>query len=160
MKGGLHKSEGIHTRRTLFAGIVFALLLSACAGKDDIAPADVEKQAFEDLRAAIRDAVVDAEREAEAVRLVDQLERDLADLRTRISERRKTVNALNADYDTPREDFEKYLVDVAKQIRLNCQVVSETQKALGKAITDEEGAAIARAHTNAMQAAVAAIQSI
>ena len=150
----------IRTRRTLFASILFALLLSACAGKDDIEPADVEKQAFEDLRTAVRDAVDDPEREAEAVRLVDQLERDLADLRTRISDRRKTVNALNADYDTPREDFEKYLAGVARQIRENRQVVSETQQALGRAITDEEGAAIAKSHTRAMQAAVAAIQAI
>ena len=51
-------------------------------------------------------------------------------------------------------------MDVARQIRENRQAVSETQKALGKAITDEEGAAIAKAHTNAMQAAVAAIQAI
>jgi TolA-binding protein len=152
--------ERICNRQTLFAGIFFVLLLSACAGKDETVPADVEKQAFDDLRTAVRDAVDDPQREAEAVRLVDQLERDLADLRRRISERRKTINALNADYDTPREDFEKYLVDVAKQIRLNRQVVSETQKALGKAITDEEGATIAKAHTRAMQAAVAAIQAI
>ena len=144
--------ERIDRRQAMLAGIFFALLLSACAGKDDVAPADVEKQAFADLRSAVRDAVVDPEREAEAVKLVEQLERHLADLRTRISERRKTV--------TPREDFEKYLVDVARQIRENRQAVSETQKALGKAITDEEGAAIAKAHTNAMQAAVAAIQAI
>ena len=152
--------EHIQNRQALTAVIIFAFLLSACAGKDDVAPADVEKQAFEDLRAAVRDAVDDPEREAEAVRLVDQLERDLADLRTRISDRRKTVNALNADYDTPREDFEKYLADVAKQIRENRQVVSRTQQALEKAITDDESAAIAGAHTDAMQAAVAAIQAI
>ena len=152
--------ERICARRILFVGIVFALILSACAGKDEIAPADVEKQAFEDLRTAVRDAVDDPGREAEAVRLVEHLERDLAKLRKRISDRRKTVNALNADYDTPREDFEKYLADVARQIRENRQVVTETQLALGRAITDEEGAAIAKAHTRAMQAAVAAIQAI
>ena len=61
----------------LFFGIICALLLAACAGKDEIAPADVEKQAFEDLRTAVRDAVDDPDREAEAVRLVNQLERDL-----------------------------------------------------------------------------------
>ena len=77
-----------------------------------------------------------------------------------IADRRKTVNALNADYDTPREDFEKYLADVARQIRENRQVVSRTQQALERAITDDEAAAIARAHTKAMQAAVAAIQAI
>ena len=152
--------EHIQNRQALTAVIIFAFLLSACAGKDDVAPADVEKQAFEDLRTAVRDAVDDSERETEAVMLVDQLERDLAELRARISDRRKTVNALNADYDTPREDFEKYLADVARQIRENRQVVTETQRALGRAITDEEGAAIAKAHTRAMQAAVAAIQAI
>jgi hypothetical protein len=150
----------ICNRQTLFAGIFCALLLSACAGKDDVAPADIEKQAFEDLRTAVRDAVDDPEREAEVVGLVDQLERDLAALRGRIADRRRTVSALNANYDTSREDFEKYLAGVAKQIRENRQVVSVTQQALGRAITDEEGAAIAKAHTNAMQAAVAAIQAI
>jgi hypothetical protein len=152
--------ERIRTRSTLFASILFALLLSACAGGDDVAPADVKKQAFEDLRTAVRDAVEDPEREGEAVSLVNQLERDLEALHVRIADRRSTVRALNADYDTPREDFEAYLVRVAKEIRENRQVVSESQQALVNTITADEGDAIARAHTRAMQAAVTALQAI
>ena len=152
--------ERFRAGQALLAGVCIAMFLSACAGKDDVAPADVEKQAFEDLRTAVRAAVDDPAREAEAVRLVNQLERDLEALRARIADRRSYVRALNADYETPREDFEAYLARVAKEIRENRQIVSETQQALSKAITREEGDAIAKAHTRAMQAAVVAIQAI
>jgi hypothetical protein len=152
--------ERFRAGQALLAGVCIAMFLSACAGKDDVAPADVEKQAFEDLRTAVRAAVDDPAREAEAVRLVNQLERDLEALRARIADRRSYVRALNADYETPREDFEAYLARVAKEIRENRQIVSETQQALSKAITREEGDAIAKSHTRAMNAAIASIQAI
>ena len=150
----------IRSRMAALALFSVVLLASGCAGKDEPAPVDVEKQAFEDLRAAVRDAVYDAAREAEAVRLVDQLERDLEALRGRIADRRATVRALNANYDTPREDFEAYLARVSKEIRENRKIVTKTQQALGRTMNADEYAAIGKAHTKAMQAAVASIQSI
>ena len=62
----------------------FFLLLAGCASKDDVAPIDVEKQAFEDLRDDIRNAITDPAREAEVIRLVGVLEQDLAILRSSV----------------------------------------------------------------------------
>jgi len=84
---------------------VIAALVVACA-KDDVAPVDLEKQAFEDLRDDIREAIDDPAREAETIRLVVVLEEDLADLRASISARKARANKLNANYDTPRAEFE------------------------------------------------------
>lgn len=65
------------------------LLMVGCAGKDDVAPVDVEKQAFDDLRDQIREVVESPEREAEAIRLVNKLEEDLAALRVSVAKRNK-----------------------------------------------------------------------
>ena len=61
------------------------LFIAGCASNDDGAPVDVEKQAVEDLRDDIRNAVTDPAREAEAIRLVGVLEQDLADLRASVT---------------------------------------------------------------------------
>ena len=87
----------------------FFLSLAGCAGKDDVAPVEVEKQAFEDLRDDIRNAVTDPARWAEAIRLVGVLEQDLADLRASVTASKKRANEPNADYDTPRADFAAFL---------------------------------------------------
>jgi Mg2+ and Co2+ transporter CorA len=120
---------------------------------------DVEQQAFEDLREAVRDAVEDETREAEAIRLVGQLEDDLAALRVQIADRKNTIRKLNADYDTPRSDFEAHLERVGTEVRENRQRVSSTQAALKGVITAEENEAISKAHTKAMQAAIVSIQT-
>ncbi len=64
--------------------LLFAVIVSTiagCAGKDDVLPVDVEKQAFEDLRSEIREVIDDPAREAEAITLVDALAEDLNTLR-------------------------------------------------------------------------------
>jgi Mg2+ and Co2+ transporter CorA len=125
-----------------------------------VSAVDIEKQAFEDLRAEIREAIDDSVREAEAIRLVGVLEDDLAALRRKVSDRRDRVRELNADYDTSRADFEAYLADVEMEVRDNQRRVSETHRALLAATTAEERSAIARTHTKAMNAAISTIQSI
>jgi len=142
----------------LCAGIV--LMLAACAGKEDVAPVDVEKQAFEDLRADIREAITDPAREAEALRLVGVLEEDLAALRTSVSARKSRAKELNADYDTPRADFEAFFAVVEEEVRDNKIRVSKTHRALLASVTDDERSAIAKAHTKAMNTAIKTIQSI
>jgi hypothetical protein len=134
-------------------------LFVACA-KDDVAPVDVEKQAFEDLRTDIREAITDPARETEAIRLVGVLEEDLADLRTSITARKNRVKELNANYDTPRADFEAFLADIEVEIRDNKQRVSATHRALLVTVTPEERSAIAKTRTKAMNAAIKTIQAI
>jgi hypothetical protein len=139
--------------------IAVASLVVACA-KDDVAPVDVEKQAFEDLRAEIVEAITDPAREAETIRLVGVLEEDLAALRTNIAARKKRANELNANYDTPRAEFEAYLAGVEAEVWEHEKRVSETHRALLDNVTAEERSAIAKTHTKAMNAAIKTIQSI
>ncbi len=139
--------------------IVIASLVVACA-KDDVAPADVEKQAFEDLRTEIREAITDPARETEAIRLVGVLEEDLAALRTNIAARKIHVRKLNANYDTPRAKFEAYLAGAEEEVRDHKRRVSETHRALLANVNAEERSAIAKSHTKAMNAAIKTIQSI
>jgi hypothetical protein len=148
----------VRTACTLLC-IVFASLFVACA-KDDVAPVDVEKQAFEDLRTEIREAIDDPAREAETIRLVGILEEDLAALRVSIATRKIHVRELNANYDTSRADFEAFLAVIEADIRDNRQSVSATHRALLSNVTPEERSAIAKTHTKAMNATIKTIQSI
>jgi capsule polysaccharide export protein KpsE/RkpR len=139
--------------------IAVASLFIACA-KDDVAPVDVEKQAFEDLRAAIVEAIADPVREAETIRLVGVLEDDLTALRTNIAARKSHVRKLNANYDTSRAEIEAYLAGIEEEVLEHKRRVSETNRALLANVTAEERSAIAKTHTKAMNASINTIQSI
>ena len=142
----------------LFAAV--ACVFAGCGGKDAVAPIEVEKQAFEDLRTEIRGAIDDPAREAEAIALVDLLVDDLDNLREKISARRKQVRQLNADYDTTRADFEAFFDQVDKEIQANKWQVSERQRELLSVTTPDERSAISKAHSKAMDAAIRNIQII
>ena len=139
--------------------IAVASLVIACS-KDDVAPVDVEKQAFEDLRADIREAIDDSAREAETIRLVGVLEEDLAALRINVAARKIHVRELNANYDTPRTEFEAYLAGVEAEVRDHKQRVSEAHRKFLASVSSEERSAIAKTHTKAMDTAIKTIQSI
>jgi hypothetical protein len=140
--------------------VLVASALSGCASKDDVAPVDVEKQAFEDLRAEIVEAITDPVREAETIRLVGVLEEDLAALRSNITARKIHVRELNANYDTPRAEIEAYFADVEAEVQDHKRRVSGSNRALLANVTPEERSAIAKSHTKAMNAAIKTIQSI
>ena len=139
--------------------IAAASFLVACA-KDNVAPVDVEKQAFEDLRAEIAEVITDPAREAETIRLVGVLEEDLATLRANIAARKKRVRELNANYDTPRAEIEVYLTSVEAEVRDHKQRVTETHRAFLSSVTAEERLAILKTHTRAMNASISTIQAI
>ncbi len=142
----------------LFTAIACAI--AGCGGKDTVAPIEVKKQAFEDLRSEIREVMDDPAREAEAITLVDALAEDLNTLRERIAERRRRAKQLNADYDTTRADFEAFFDQVDKEIQSNKRQVSERQRELFAITTPDERSAISKAHTKAMDAAIKSIQAI
>ena len=142
----------------LVAGM--SLSWAGVASKDDVSPAEVEKQAFEDLRSEIRDVITDPGREGEALALVASLEDDLGNLREKISTRRQRVRELNADYDTTRADFESFFDQVDEEIKSNKRQVSEKQRALFAITTPNERSAISKAHTKAMDASIKSIQAI
>jgi thiamine biosynthesis lipoprotein ApbE len=137
-----------------------AVVFAGCGGKDAVAPADVEKQAFEDLRSEIRDVVADSSREAEAIRLVDVLQKDMERLRNSIAARSSRLRELNADYDTTRADFDDFLASIESEVRENRQHVTEAHQALLAATTSEERSRIDKFRTKAINAAINSIQSI
>jgi hypothetical protein len=139
--------------------IAVASLVVACA-KDDVAPVDVEKQAFADFRTEIRELIDDPAREAEAIKLVGMLEQNLADLRSSIATRKNRARELNADYDTQRAEFDAFLAGIEAEVQDNRRRVTETHRAFHAHVTAEERATIAKAHTKAMKAAIKTIQTI
>jgi len=151
-----------YTSRFSYLLIIIALAcaMSACAGKKDVAPIDVERQAFDDLRAEIREVIDDPEREAQAISLTDELIADFDKLREKVSERRSRLRELNLNYDTTREEFEAFFDEVEADIQANRKRVIETERALLAAITPEERALLNKAQTSAMKAATRTIQSI
>ena len=142
----------------LFAAV--ACVFTGCSGKNAVAPIDVERQAFENLRSEIREVIDDPAREAEAIALVNWLVDDLDNLREKISARRKRVRQLNADYDTSRADFQAFFDQVDKEIQSNKRQVSVRQRELFAITTPNERSAISKAHTKAMDAATRNIQAI
>jgi hypothetical protein len=141
-----------------FAVLLF--LVSACASKDEVAPVDADKQAFEDLRAEINAVIDDPERAENAVRIVSILEQDLAGLRERVATRKQRVLELNADYDTPRSEFEAYFEEVSLEILESKQRAVESRRELSSYMTEDELKAITKSESKAMQNLVKSIQSI
>ena len=146
--------------KTVLLLAAIAVACAGCASKDDVSLADVEKQAFADLRGEIREVIDDPARESEAIAIVDWLAADLDNLREKISIRRKRVRELNADYDTTRGDFETFFDQIDKEIQLHKRQVSEIQRALFATTTPGERSTISKAHTKAMDAAIRSIQAI
>jgi len=150
----------VKSRALVLFCIGIALMVTACAGKDNVSPVDVETQAFEDLRVEIREAVVDPANEAEAIRLVGVLQDDFEALRSSIAERSRRLKELNADYDTPRSEFEAFLTDAEAEMRGSRQRTSETHHALLRAMTAEERSQIDKVRSKAISAAIRSMQSI
>ena len=140
--------------------VALACAMSACAGRKDVAPIDVERQAFDDLRTEIREIIDDPAREAQAISLTDELIADFYRLREKVSERRRRLRDLNRNYDATREEFEAFFDEVEADIQANRKQVIETERALLAAMTPEERALLGKAQTKAMKVAIRTIQSI
>ena len=140
--------------------IALVSVITACAGKGDVSAIEVEQQAFDDLRAQIREVIDDPWREMEVLSLTDELIAALDQLRDQVSERRRHVVALNKNYDTTREEFEAFFEEIEADIQAKRMELIETQRALLALLTPEERASLEKVGTKAMRAAVKTIQSI
>ncbi len=140
--------------------VILVFVLGGCASKDDVAPVDVEKQAFEDLRTEIRDVIDDPARATEAIALVDALVKELDELRERVADRKKRIRQLNADYDTSRAEFEAFFDKVNVEIRSNRQRTADSHRALRASTTAEEWSQISKARTQAMNSVIRSMQAI
>ncbi len=139
---------------------MIAIMVTACAGTGDVTSADVENQAFEDLRNEIRAVVADPARETEAIRLVGVLQKDFETLHSTIATRTIRLRELNADYDTSRADFEAFLASIEAQARERRQNVTATHQALLAAMTAEERSQVDKSRSRAINAAIKSMQSI
>jgi len=139
---------------------LLAMLFVGCAGQGGVNLADVEKQAFDDLRSEIRIAINDAERETKAITLVDELSEELESLRSLKTISREQGRILNANYDTTRAEFDAFISASNVDIRLTQQRILEKRVAFIAITTLEEWNQIFNARTNAISAAIESIQSI
>ena len=147
-------------RSALLLLIALVSGITACAGKGDVSAIEVEQQAFDDLRAEIRNIIDDPWREMEALALMDELVEAFDQLRVRVSERRRRAHELNADYDTTREEFDAFFDGIEADIQANRIEVIESERALLATLTPEERKSLEKVQTEAMKAAIRTIQSI
>lgn len=147
-------------RRCNLFMVAASILIVGCGGSDAVAPADVEKQAWEDLRVEVRAAIDDSERKAEVLRLVDSLQEDLGVLRERVAERQRRSKELNANYDTSRADYDAFFAKINLDLRQSQREVGETRRAFLAAMTPEEWELIAKARSKAMNAVMTSVRSI
>lgn len=134
----------------LLACCLIIMSLAGCA-KDKTSDADKEKQAFDDLRAEVRLVVSDADRQSQAIKLVDELQVDLSEFRDDLNQRRARFQELNANYDTTREELEAFLSSVDAHLVANRSKVADSHLALFSALTPEERAELNKVHTKAMK---------
>ena len=139
---------------------VLMLSITACAGKNKASAIDIEREAFDDLRAEIREVIDDPFREMEALALTDELIEALDHLRERVTKRRLRMRELNEDYDTTREEFDAFFDDVEADIHVNRIEAIESERALVAVLTPEERILLEKLHTKAMKASIKSIQSI
>ena len=97
-----------NTRKIILATML-TFALAACGGKETLSVQNVEQQAFDDIRAEIRAVIGAPDREANAISLVDQLQQEYVVFRSLVEDRRFESRALNENYDTTREQGEKFL---------------------------------------------------
>jgi len=147
-------------RHMLVISSLLAILFVGCAGQGGVNLVDVEKQAFDDLRSEIRIAINDAERETKAIALVDELAEELESLRSLKTNSREQGRKLNANYDTTRAEFDAFISASNVDIRLTQQRILEKRVAFIAITTLEEWNQIFSARTNAISAAIEAIQPI
>lgn len=143
----------------VFSGLVSLWLVSACGGSP-ATPQEIERQAFDDMRTEVRGIVEDIEREATLVGLVDQLETDYSNLRSLAEARRLKLRALNADYDTTREEFAKFLDEFNGQLERDHKKFRESRRAFIDATTPEELSAIGKSNTKSMARLANSLMSI
>lgn len=138
---------------------VSVALLGACGGTPPTT-AELEQQAFDDLREEVRQTIEDVDREIAAVKVVDELQHEFTSLRKVAEERRRQLRALNADYDATREQFTGLLAKFATQREASHRRFQEVRAELEASVTAEEWADLERTNTRAMASLARLIAAI
>ena len=148
-----------NTRKIILATMLtFALV--ACGGKETLSVQNVEQQAFDDIRAEIRAVIGAPDREANAISLVDQLQQEYVVFRSLVEDRRFESRALNANYDTTREQFENFLSANREQLRAARERTSGAHRELMAVMTRDEWEAVKKINSDAMNSLVQSLRSL
>ena len=134
--------------------------VAACSAQKSVGPADVRKQAYEDLRTSMRAAIADQEREDAAIEILGQLESDVHDLHESLTRRRAELRRLHVDYDTTREELIAFSYSIEREIQQNQQRASKTHQELIAVTTPEEWDKLTKADTKAMNAITQSLQGM
>ena len=136
------------------------LSLAACATKEAIAPEDIEKQAFEDLRTKVREIINDSVHQTKIITLVDQLQVDFNSMRNSLVTRKSKLRELFADYDAPREKFDKQIALYDTHIKSNRKQFGDSRRVLVETMTPDEWSAVNKTESKAMNTLIKSLQSI
>lgn len=141
--------------------LIFSTFLAGagCAGKEKPSAADLQAQAFEDLRSEIRAVVSDAGRVEQAIAITEELESSFDRLRIHLAERSAKIQELNADYDAPKEDYINLYRRIQKDVERNQSKISNLHRELVEVTTAEEWVGLKKLRNATMEAAVTSIQS-
>jgi hypothetical protein len=129
--------------------VLIVLLIGGCGGNPQT-PEDIEKQAFDDMRAEVREIIENPQREEAVVKLVDRLQEEYSTLRETAETRRKALRALNADYDATREQFVDYLDRYNADLVRSHKAFRDSHRGLVEATTAEEWSALSKSNTKSM----------
>ena len=140
--------------------LLLATAVAACSGSEPVSREDQQVLAFADLRAAVEETVVDDDRRAEVIVMIDAFESDVNELRALLVRRRAEARALNANYDTTREELIEFSGAMEKRILANRRQVLDSRQKLIQATTAGEWDALAKAETKAMKAIARSVQGI
>ena len=137
-----------------------AMLLCACSGKNDLAPPEAEKQAYEDLAAAIRSSFDDEQRQAEVLASFDQMTIHLNELRKNSHDRIARFRELNANYDTTRAELEAFTQELIAEFRANRNKVNAMYEEISALTSPEEREALEKVRTAAIDATIASMRAM
>ena len=142
--------------------LMFLLLISiaSCTGKSDVRPESVEDDALSELRAEIRSAISDPEREARAIAIVDEFAMELASLKQTKMDRQIRFKKLNANYDTTRAEFDAFVRESNDSIYKNQQRVVKQREAFVAITSSEEWLQILNARFKVIDSTFESVQSI
>ena len=142
------------------AALIITFMLSACSGKEAVAPESVGKAAFDDFRETVIEVIEDPERQATVLLLVEDYESDYANLMSAVKTQRTELRRLNADYDATREQFQSYYDKYMSDIQSARKDATESRTAFVNSTTTEEWDALSKAESKTMKKLVSSIQSL
>ena len=141
--------------------LVFLAAIAGCSGKSDVRPEEsVDDDVLSELRAEIRSAISDPDREARVIAIVDEFAMELASLKQTKMERQTQFKKLNANYDTTRAEFDTFIKESNDSIYRNQQRLVKQREAFLANTNSQEWAQILDARLKFIDNTFESVQSI